>query len=181
MNKREYPLFLIDRTRSESYPSDYIVCLDREVGFVAQVVHFPKNEMYNAFLRKFENIENNELAGIHTPLKNGGLVLQIIDFLYYFEVKTETKNRVQVLLKKALKKYIHAEINRTPNDDLGIENQIKQQKLTIERTKQNYNDLLQRANGDREIADYQIELAEAMLRTLEIYRDNVIFWDTNLK
>ncbi|MCL1867657.1 MAG: hypothetical protein FWF72_01730 [Paludibacter sp.] len=179
--KRDYPLFLIDRSKPKNYPSDYVVCLDREVGFVAKVVHFTSNEMYSAFLDKFHNIENKELAGIYMPLKTGGLVLTVVDFLYFFEVNNDTKCRVHTLLKKALKKYIHAEVDRTPDiDNFGIENQIKQQKLTIERAKQNYGELIKRSSDNKEIADYQIALAEATLKTLENYRDSMKFFTISL-
>lgn len=179
--KRDYPLFLIDRSKSENYPTDYVVCLDREVGFIAKIVHLTTDLLYDAFLDSFNNIENKELSGVYMPLKKGGLVLQIVDFLYYFDVTNNVKSRIQVLLKKALKKYIHAEVDRTPKkNDLDIENQIKQQELTIERAMQNYDDLVMRSNGDRTIADYQIALAEATLETLKVFRDNQKYFVLNL-
>jgi len=178
--KREYPLFIIDRSKSETYPNDYIVCLDREVGFVAQVLHLPNDNLYSQFVDKFYNIENKEIAGVHKPLKKGGLILQVLDFLYYFEVKNETKNRIQVLLKKAFKKYMHAEVERTPFDDLSIENQIKQQQLSVEHAKSNYEGLLRRTNGDKKHADYTIALAEATLESLKTLRDNQKLLNFNL-
>ena len=67
---------------------------------------------------------------------------------------------------------LHAEVERTPQDDLSIDNQIKQQELSVERAKANYNELLSRAYGDRKLADYQIALAEATLSSLKVLRDN---------
>lgn len=176
--KRDYPLFLIDRSKAASYPNDYIVCLDREVGFVAKALFFPHNDIYNEFVARMAEVDNNELAGLSMRLKSGGVALQIVDFLYRFEVSTEAKNRVQVLLKKALKKYLNAEVERTPHKGLGIDFQIKQQRLTLERAIQNYDDLVRRANGNRELANYQIELARETIRTLERFKGMQAFFNS---
>lgn len=176
MQKREYPLFLIDRSKAKNYPNDYITCLDREVGFVAKVVFFPADDAWREFLAGFSQIEHNELAGVKMHLKRGGLALQVVDFLYHFEVTNQTKARVQVLLKKALKKYLHAEVERTPHNDLGIDDQIRHAKLTLERAIQNYDDLVARANGSRDLADYQISLQRETVRTLQRVRGMYAFF-----
>jgi len=152
--KRNYPLFMIDRSKPEAYPFDYIVCHDKTVGFTARVVFFPKTEQYQEYIRQAEKVDGSEIVQLNMPFKNGGVILLIEKFFYNFEWTTENRTRIATLLKKALKKYLHAELNRTPFDDLGIENQIKQQQLTLERTEQNYDDLVKRANGDKEIANY---------------------------
>lgn len=170
--KRNYPLFLIDRTKSATYPFDFIASFDRTVGFVARVVYLPSDPAYFEFIKQQSQIENAEYFSITLKFKTGGVVVLAEDFLYFFELTTDNKKRVQTLLKKAMKKYLHAEVERTPADGLDVDNQIKQQQLTIERAKQNYDDLVSRANGDPTIADYQIALAEATLETLKKYRDN---------
>lgn len=170
--KRTYPLFLIDRSKSASYPFDFIVCFDSTVGFVARVVYLPTNEAYTEFIKKGIQIENSEYFAVTFRLKKGGVILVAEDFMYSFELTMDNLGRVQTLLKKALKKYLHTEVERTPADELGIDEQIKQQQFTIERARQNYSDLVARANGDRSIADYQIALAEATLDTLKKYKDN---------
>lgn len=169
--KRNYPLFLIDRSKAENYPFDYIICPDRNVGFIARVVHFTTDEMYAAFIEKKKMVENANYFHSTIKLKRGGLLLVAEDFLYSFDLTPENLNRVQVLLKKSLKKYLYTEIIKTPAKNLGIDNQIKQQELTIERARQNYDSLVQRANGDKAYADYQIALAEATLKTLRMFRD----------
>jgi len=107
-------------------------------------------------------------------------VLQIVDFLYYFEISNQIKNRVKILAKKALKKYLHAETDRTAYGDLGIENQIKQMELNLEHNLRNYDELVSRAN-DKQYADYMLDLTRATIQTLKNWRDNVIIWNTNLK
>lgn len=169
--KREYPLFLIDRSKAAAYPFDFIACFDRTVGFVARVVYLPTDTMYFEFARQQAQIENAEHLNVTAKFKNGGVVLLAEDFLYFVDLSEANKKRVQTLLKKALKKYLHAEAERTPTDGLGIAEQIKQQQLTIERARQNYPELIARANGDRSIADYQIALAEATLNSLMKLKD----------
>lgn len=172
--KRNYPLFLIDRTQSATYPFNFIACFDKTVGFVARVVHFTSDKQYWEYIKKASQTENAEYFSVATKFKKGGIVLLAEDFMYSFDLSEANKKRVQTLLKKALKKFLHAEVERTPNmdNDLDIENQIIQQQLSLERAKQNYSDLVQRANGDSKIADYQIALAEATLETLNQFRDN---------
>lgn len=182
MEKRNYPLILIDRSKPANYPNDYIVCLDREVGFVARVVPFFENHSLNLFIEKSKLNPDFDYISIIYKFRHreGGVILAIDDFLHNFEIEKKQKNRLKVLLKKALKKYLHAEVERTPKDDLSIENQIKQQQLTVERAKSNYDDLLLRANGDKELADYQIALVEATLETLKVFKDNQNYLILNL-
>jgi len=179
--KRIYPLFLIDRSCAASYPFNFIACFDQTVGFVARVVHFAADEQYFEYVKKASQIEHAEYMNVMFKAKRGGVILVAEDFLYNFEMNKANLSRVQTLLKKALKKFLHAEVERTPDlKDLDIDNQIIQQQLTVERAKQNYDDLVHCANGDRHIADYQIALAEATLETLKNYRDNkkmIVSWN----
>lgn len=174
--KRNYPLFMIDRSKPAAYPFDYIVCHDKTVGFVARVVFFPKTEQFREYIRQVEQVPDGNSIQISTTFKTGGLIIVIEDFFYFFEMTNENRKRIETLLKKALKKYLHAELVRMPFDDLGIENQIKQQQLTLERAEQNYSELVSRANGSTENADYIINLARATLDTLKQARDNEKFY-----
>lgn len=178
--KRNYPLFTVDRSKHSTYPFDFITCYDRTVGFVARVIPFFEDAPFNEYLKKSSEIDGAETTSITKRFnKQGGLVLVIEDFLYYFEWTSENKSRVQSLLKKALKKFLHAEVDRTAMGDLDIENQIKQQQESVELAKQNYQQLVERMHGDKKHADYVIALAEATLETLKSYRDNMKFINLN--
>ena len=166
MKKREYPLFLIDRSRNDGYPFDFVACFDREVGFVARVVYFKENEAFEAFLEQRENVANAEVGSFIVRFNKGGVALVIEDFLYYFDLTNEVKSRVQTLLKKAAKKYLHAEVERTPHDEYGIDEQVKLIELTVEHNKRNRTALVARSSGEKE-ADYNIGLLEAVLETLK--------------
>jgi hypothetical protein len=54
--------------------------------------------------------------------------------------------------------------------DLSIDNQIYQQELTISRAKRKYDELLAQADGNKELADFAIRLAEATLESLKAYK-----------
>lgn len=177
--KRNYPLFTIDRSKHSSYPFDYITCYDQTVAFIARAIPFFEDQPFHEFLHQSKQIEGVESVSIVFKFKKGGLILAIEDFLYPFEWTGEIRARIKTLLKKALKKYLHAEVDRTPYDDLGIDDQIKQQELTIERAKQNYEELVKRSLGDKKLADYQIALAEATLDSLKFVRDNKKFINLN--
>lgn len=179
-NKRDYPLFLIDRSKHAAYPFDLITCFDRTVGFVAKVIHMPTDVMYNEFLTQQKNVASGEVLFDSIKTKKGGIIILIIDFLYYFEWTKENQTRVKTLLKKGFKKFLHAEYDKTPSGELTLNDQIRQQELTIENARANYDALVARANGNREIADYQIALAEAILQTLKSFRDNQTFFALNM-
>lgn len=169
--KRDYPLFTIDRTKSPSYPFDYITCYDRTVGFIARVLILYTDDAFNEFKKQTSEVENYEISIYMHPLKRGGIAIVVEDFLYSIEINNQTKSRIQTLMKKAVKKYLYATFEREPDkDDFGINNQILQQKLTIERNKANFEALVARS-PDRESTIYSIQLSEAILETLMKYKE----------
>jgi len=175
--KRYYPLFMIDRSKPKSYPFDFISCFDTECGFVARVIPFTTDIAYDMFYKECQ--PSFDFMYIKSKFKKGGVILLIEGFLIpNFDLFNEKYHpRIKTLLKKALKKYLHAEVERTAHSDLSIENQIKQQKLTIERAKSNYDALVSRSS--KQEADYNIALAEATLQTLVNFRDNQKYFIIN--
>lgn len=169
---RTYPLIIIDRSRLENYPHDYIVCLDKTVGFVCKITHYNTKPTFQEFLNKVHSQYTEQIMYIH-QLKNGGLVMSIEDYLQQFEKTTENITRIKTLMKKCFKKYTHAEIDRTPHSDYSIANQIKQQELTVLRAKASYNELVARSSKPE--ADYNIALSEAILESLKKLKNGIIF------
>lgn len=48
---KEYPAFIIDRSRrseSSRFSDDFIVCTDREVGFIAEYTNFPNHAVQSS-------------------------------------------------------------------------------------------------------------------------------------
>lgn len=178
--KRDYPLFLIDRSKHSAYPFDFVFCADKTCGFVAKVVAFFKAEPFNEFVKQREQIEAHEYTSILFRFpRGGGMAVVVEEFLFEFdENNKEHRARIKTLLKKALKKYLHAEVERTAHTDMGIDDQIKQQEATIDRAKSNYDFMVQNASKDE--VDYNIALAEATLETLKKFRDNQKYFTIDL-
>ncbi len=178
--KRNYPLFIIDRSKPTAYPFDFIFCADSTCGFVARVVAFFRDEPYREFVKQRQQIEASEYTSLIYPFpREGGMALVVEEFLFDFdENNKEHRARIKTLLKKALKKYLHAEVERTAHTDMGINDQIKQQEATINRAKSNYDFMVQ--NATKEEVDYNIALAEATLETLKKFRDNQNYFTFDL-
>lgn len=172
MSKRNSPLIFIDRTRSEAYPSDYVIVNDKDVGFVARVIELTDNQAIDDFsVAQCSARPNGDvLFHCYRFKKGGGVALLVEDFLHDFDITNKDRTRITSLLKRAVKKLLYAEADRVPAE-IGLDSQIKQQALTIERAKQNYDDLVARAGGDRAVADHQIQLAQATLESLETLRN----------
>lgn len=148
--KRNYPLFIIDREVYDTPYSHYISCVDDECPFVIRV-------------RTVEELPA-EHSGIY-ELK-GSLLFEVVKLNDDADL-----GRVRSLFKKAIKKYMVAFSHRNYSDkELGIDNQIYQQELTIARAKRRYSDLLAQADGNKELADFAIRLAEATLESLKAYK-----------
>ena len=86
-----------------------------------------------------------------------------------FEVVSphEETTGVKSLVRKAAKKYLLGFRDENyKGKDLSLENQIYQQKLTIEHNKRNYARLVEQAGGNEELAKFNIALAQATLESL---------------
>lgn len=163
--KRNYPLFFIDRSKPDSYPNDYVVCMDKEFGFVAKVNHLKDDNLFALFI---ENVNPNDVFFEQMKFNKGGVVLIIEDFLH--EIKNQNTSRVKTLLKKGFKKYLHDETQRTAFGDYSIDNQIKQQQLTVEHNMANYDTLVKRSS--KEYADFNIALSKEILKSLIYLKQN---------
>lgn len=146
--KRNYPLFIIDKTTSEGFHYHHIAVMG-ETPFVVRV-------------QLLKKIKDHILAPTDylIPLSSGGLLFEIIS-------NVEDPEALQGLLKKAAKKYMLGyKTDNYKGKDLSLDNQIHQQKLTIEHNKRNYAKLVEQAGGDESLAKYNIALAQATLESL---------------
>lgn len=146
--KRQYPLFIIDKTVTEGFPYHHIAVMGEE-PFVVRV-------------RLLENLNDYTPTGsflLH-PLNKGAILFEVVSTNY-------NSPKIQSLLKKAAKKYLLGYRDENYKDkDLNIDNQIYQQKLTIEHNKRNYHRLVAQAGGNEELAKFNIALAQATLESL---------------
>ena len=146
--KRNHPLFIIDKTTSEGFPYHHIAVMG-ETPFVVRA-------------QLIRNIKEHILSPTDyiIPLSSGGVLFEIIS-------NVEDPRVLQSLLKKAAKKYMLGyKTDNYKGKDLSLNNQIHQQKLTIEHNKRNYAKLVEQAGGDDSLAKYNIALAQATLDSL---------------
>lgn len=153
--KRNYPLFIIDKTTSEGFPYHHIAVMG-ETPFVVRVSLLrsiadwvePKHQFYLHYLNSSRECTTR------------GILFEIIS-------NNVGGPLVQSLLKKAAKKYMLGyKTDNYRGKDLSLDNQIYQQKLTIEHNKRNYAKLVEQAGGDESLAKYNIALAQATLESL---------------
>src|SRR5699024_5124860 len=104
---KNYPAFIIDRSRrspAARFTDDFVVCTDKEVGFIARGYLLPKS-------RRDAHIAALQADGktfiTKTFEDSTTVVLEVIE---YFHTPLAHPNRVPPLLKKALRAYIFGEM-----------------------------------------------------------------------
>lgn len=122
---REYPAFIIDRSRrseASRFADDFVVCPDKEVGFIARVYKLPKSrrEEFEKSLEGFPKsvIDNRYIFAV---IGEAICVLEIVRMLYEPVVHI---NRLRPLMKKALKAYLHGEESAIRREGLPFDEQI---------------------------------------------------------
>lgn len=146
--KRSYPLIIIDRTTSQGYPYHHIAVMG-VTPFVVRVRLLNSLQDYNPVGAFY----------LH-PLNRGAVLFEVVSC-------KDDGPQIQSLLKKAAKKYMLGyKTDNYKGKDLSLDNQIYQQRLTIEHNKRNYHRLVEQAGGDESLAKYNIALAQATLESL---------------
>lgn len=99
---KNYPTYIIDRSRrsdASHFTDDFIVCTDKEVGFIARVIKQPKSKRteFESMIARIPK-EQSDLTYATAYIRNDVMiVLHVERFLY--EPLTHP-NRVKPLLKK---------------------------------------------------------------------------------
>lgn len=123
--RREYPAFIIDRgRRSEAsrFTDDFVVCTDREVGFIARIYKLPKSRR-GEFEKSLKGLSEFEVENryIFAVIGEAICVLEVVRMLYD---PVAHINRLRPLMKKALKAYLYGEESAIRRDDLPFDEQI---------------------------------------------------------
>lgn len=122
---REYPSFIIDRSRrseASRFSDDFVVCPDKEVGFIARVYKLPKSRR-REFEKSLEGLTESEIDHryIFTVIGEAICVLEVVRMLYE---PVAHINRLRPLMKKAMKAYLHGEESAVRRDGLPFDEQI---------------------------------------------------------
>ncbi len=120
---KNYPAFIIDRSRRSTasrFSDDFVVCTDKEVGFIARIYKLPKSRR-EEFYRMFDATPEAERRNkyIMAAIGEAVVVLEVVRMLYE---PVAHINRLPPLMKKALRAYIYGEI--IPNSGSGYDDQI---------------------------------------------------------
>lgn len=122
---KEYPAFIIDRSRrseASRFSDDFIVCTDREVGFIARVYALPKSRR-DEFEQQLAampaaTVEHRYFFAV---IGESICVLEVVRMLHE---PVAHINRLRPLMKKALKAYLHGEEQTVRREGLPYDDQI---------------------------------------------------------
>lgn len=122
---REYPAFIIDRSRrseASRFSDDFVVCPDKEVGFIARIYKLPKSRR-GEFEKSLEGFAESEIDNryIFAVVGEAICVLEVVKMLYE---PVAHINRLRPLMKKALKAYLHGEESAIKRNGLPFDEQI---------------------------------------------------------
>lgn len=120
---KDYPSFIIDRSRrseASRFSDDFIVCTDKEVGFIARVYKLPKSRRAE-FDHMLDAMPETERRNKYIMAVIGEIVavLEVVRMLYE---PVAHINRLPPLMKKALRAYVCGE--KIPDTGSGYDDQI---------------------------------------------------------
>ena len=125
--KRNYPAFIIDRSRrsgASRFEDDYVVCTDKEMGFIARIYPVPASmiQVHNERLNAYSEVER-ERRFYAISIRNGEMrvVMEIEQMLH---APIANWARLQPLMKKAMKAYLHGEVAEVVGEGQEIDLQI---------------------------------------------------------
>ena len=103
---KNYPAFIIDRSRrseASRFTDDFIVCTDKEAGFIARAYAVPKS-------RRSELAEKLMAPDAESRItyKVIGESLAVVEIVRMLNEPVAHINRIPPLLKKAMKAYLFA-------------------------------------------------------------------------
>lgn len=119
---KNYPAFIIDRSRrseASRFTDDFIVCTDKEAGFIARAYADPKS-------RRSELAEKLAAPDAESRItyKVTGESLVVIEIVRMLNEPVAHINRIPPLLKKAMKAYLFGEEMSVRRGGMPLDDQI---------------------------------------------------------
>jgi hypothetical protein len=124
---KQYPAFIIDRSRrseASRFVDDFIVCTDKEMGFIARAYTLPRSR-WMEFRKAYEALDEatQEHRYYFASIRNGEAhVVMEVERMLYEPIANWA--RLKPLLKKAMKAYLYGEIKEVSGDGRAIDLQI---------------------------------------------------------
>ena len=119
---KNYPAFIIDRSRrseASRFTDDFIVCTDKEAGFIARAYAVPKS-------RRSELAEKLTAPDAESRItyKVIGESLAVVEIVRMLNEPVAHINRIPPLLKKAMKAYLFGEEMAVRRGGMPLDDQI---------------------------------------------------------
>lgn len=153
---RDYPAFIIDRSRRSAasrFTDDFVVCTDKELGFIARVYALHKSRVaeYNERLMGYCE-EERERRFYAVSIRNGEArcVLEVVQMLHS---PIGNWSRLPSLMKKAMKAYLYGEAKEVVGEGSRIDRQIAAVRELL-RTMESQRASMIDANGETATDEY---------------------------
>lgn len=120
---KEYPAFIIDRSRrseASRFSDDFIVCTDREVGFIARLYKVQKSQRDEV---KAKIVSSKSIPPIYYARMYDDFMVVLKVERYLYEPVAHV-GRVVPLFKKAMKAYLFGELAAVKGNGAPYDNQI---------------------------------------------------------
>lgn len=101
---RSIPMFLIDRTKSETYPYDFFVVTHNAFPFIGRFRYFENEEEIHQYMA-YELKVGNDYAVAYITFQKGYIAAIAESFLTDVEWNEEMRKKVVVQLRKVVDKY----------------------------------------------------------------------------
>ena len=168
---KQYPAFIIDRSRrseASRFADDFVVCTDKEMGFIARVYTLPRSR-WDAFRKRYEALDEatQERTFYFASIRNGEahLVMEVERMLHE---PIANWSRMKPLLKKAMKAYIYGEIKEVKGDGRAIDTQISAGSDLL-RTMESQRERMVDANGETATTNY-INATRGAIESLKVLK-----------
>ena len=152
-----YYIFNLHQTTTR-FTDDFIVCPDREVGFIARVYSLSKSRR-EEFDRMLDAMPEYERHNRYLFASIGYAVI-VLEVLHMFYQPVAHINRLQPLMRKALRAYICGESAAVNGDGTPYDEQIAAVDELV-RTMESQYDRLVDMNG-KEVADRRLPAANSL-------------------
>lgn len=168
---RDYPAFIIDRSRrseTSRYTDDFVVCTDREMGFIARIYTLPRSR-FGAFREKYDSLSEAERERRYyfANIRNGeAYAVMEVERMLYEPIANWA--RLRPLLKKTMKAYLYGEVKEVVGDGRCIDKQIAAVRDLL-RTMESQRERMIDANGETATANY-IDATRGAIESLELLK-----------
>ncbi len=160
-----YYIFNLHQTTTR-FTDDFIVCPDRDVGFIARVYSLSKSRR-EEFDRMLDAMPEYERHNRYLFASIGYAVI-VLEVLHMFYQPVAHINRLQPLMRKALRAYICGESAAVNGDGTPYDEQIAAVDELV-RTMESQYDRLVDMNG-KEVADRRLAATRAAANSLRLLK-----------